>query len=270
MPDRLRLLFCLLPFLVASCTFFVAGTTEETNALADNISSSSELSSETDVKSSSSIWQGIPDTTTYVPDSSTTLEPDEHNVMLARYWRPYYNSGVEENQLDVQIETDEDENIYVSYKMDSLTSESDQDSVAVFGVEIRVDEEGGFSEIKTWTGGACYMVQSDVPLVLKMGMSPEKEKELEYDLPQATLVGPSDVGNLVIKCVSWRSFKQQGFGPTITIEEAFFDYMTTLRFEAQLENGNHEGSFKISEIRASGSGISADIDGTQVTVNEEE
>ena len=143
--------------------------------------------------------------------------------------------------------------------------------VSRFGIEIRVDGEGPdvFSEMKTWTGGACYMVTSEVPITLKMGVSPEKEKELKYDLPQATLIGPNDVGNLVIRCLSWLDFEQQGFGPAITIEEAFFDYMTSLRFEVPNDDFKYyKGSFEIHQIRAGGTGISANMDGMDITVDD--
>ncbi len=141
---------------------------------------------------------------------------------------------------------------------------------AEFGVAIRVAGEGSdvFSEMKTWTGGACYMLTSDAPIVLKMGMSPVKERELEYDLPQATLIKPEDVGNMVLRCLSWTEFEQQGFGPSITIEEAFFDYMTELRFEVQLDSGVYEGAFEIYQIRPGGSNVSTDIDGVNISVDD--
>ena len=192
--------------------------------------------------------------------------------MMSRFWTPYRNDVADENQVKVEVEATEDEKLIVSYDARSVMGGVGgvSQKSAAFGIAIRVAGEGPdvFSEMKTWTGGACYMVTSDAPIILKMGMSPEKEKELEYDVPQATLIGPNDVGNLVIRCLSWLDFEQQGIGPEITIEEAFFDYMTELRFEVQPENDSQQGSFKIIEIRRGGTGISANTDGMDITVDD--
>ena len=259
MLECLKFLPSLLLFLFVACSTHVAGTTEEPNGLADNDSSSSAQSSGSGKSSSSG-----------QPASSSSGEASELGVMYAPYWHPYYSDGSDERMIDVQVAMNEDENIEVSYKRSAAVGTPDTARSTTFGVEIRVAGEGDdvFSEMKTWTGGVCYMLTSDVQITLKMGMSPEKEKELEYDLPQATLIGPGEVGNVVLRCVSWLDFEQQGFGPTITIEEAFFDYMTSLRFEMLLENGDDEGSFEIYQMRPGGTGISADMDGMDITVDD--
>ena len=273
MVDVLKYLPCLLPFLFVSCSLFVAGTTEETNALAGN---DEYVSSSVDTPYSSEPVQEISssskDSSGVVADPDSVPTKPERNVMMSRFWTPYRNDVADENQVKVEVEATEDEKLIVSYDARSVMGGVGgvSQKSAAFGIAIRVAGEGPdvFSEMKTWTGGACYMVTSDAPIILKMGMSPEKEKELEYDVPQATLIGPNDVGNLVIRCLSWLDFEQQGLGPEITIEEAFFDYMTELRFEVQPENDSQQGSFKIIEIRRGGTGISANTDGMDITVDD--
>lgn len=261
MLECLKYLPSLLLFLFVACSTHVAGTTEENNGLADNESSSSMQSSGSGVSSSSGHGQA---------DTSSSGDPQENSIMDLPYWLPYWGDSIDERQLDVQIERGEGDNMKISYRRLSMVGSPDAGSDAVFGVAIRVAGEGDdvFSEMKTWTGGACYMLTSDAPIILKIGMSPEKEKELEYDLPQATLIGPSDVGNMVLRCLSWPEFEQQGFGPEITIEEAFFDYMTELRFEVQLDSGDYGGSFEIYQIRPGGSTVSTDVDGVNVSVGD--
>ena len=260
MLERLKCLPGLLLLLLVACSTHVAGTTDENNALAENDSSSSVSSSSGILNSSSS----------GNPASSGSEVPPENSIMDLPYWLPYWGDSVDERQLDVQIERGEDDNMKISYRRLSMLGAPDAGRSAEFGVAIRVAGEGPdvFSEMKTWTGGACYMLTSDAPIVLKMGMSPEKERELEYDLPQATLIKPEAVGNMVLRCLSWTEFEQQGFGPSITIEDAFFDYMTELRFEVQLDSGVYEGSFEIYQIRPGGSGISANMDGMDITVDD--
>ena len=296
MREFLKLLPCLLPFAFAACSLFVAGTTEETNGLAndedlmssdsveipdikDSVSSSQEgesISSSREIpKSSSSVsYFGFSSSIVGEPDSSSsvTIDPNEPTVMLSRYCHPFWNNEEDEYMTNMKMEASEDDGLSVSYEIYQPLGGGSTQRVANFGIEISVEGDGPdvFSEMKTWTSGACYMLTSDVPIVLKMGMSPEKEKELEYDVPQATLIGPNDVGNLVIRCLSWLDFEQRGTGPAITIEDAFFDYMTSLRFEVQLEDGKYNGSFEIYEIRKGGTGISANVDGTDVNLNDGE
>ncbi len=252
MPECLKYLPSLLLFLFVACSTHVAGTTDENNGLAENDSSSSMQSSSSGA-----------------PSSSSSGEPSGQDIMDTPYWFPYWGAGSDERQLDVQIESEEDE-MTISYRRLSMVGSPDTASKAVFGVAIRVAGEGPdvFSEMKTWTGGACFMATSDAPVILKMGMSPEKEQELEYDLPQATLIGPGEVGNMVIRCLSWTDYEQQGFGPSIAIEDAFFDYMTELRFEVQLDGSDSEGSFVIYQIRKGGTGISANMDGMDIVLND--
>ncbi|OWV02038.1 hypothetical protein B7994_02160 [Fibrobacter sp. UWR2] len=258
-----------------ACTRDVAGTTEETNALAHDESSSSlggkSSSSYSELPSSSGsvgISSGVSDSSQVPSDSLND------NVLNGRYWNTFRKEDGVSDLVSVNMEVDEQEGVYVSYALagSPYGGVVGASRKTTFGVSIKVDgsEENAYSDMKTWTSGACYMVTSDAPIILKMGMSPEKERELEYDLPQATLVGPGEVGNLVLRCLSWLDFEQQGFGPSITIEEAFFDYMTELRFELQIEGDNFEGSFKISQIRRGGTGISADVDGTEVHLNDGE
>lgn len=256
MLDCLKFLPCLVAILFAACSTHIAGTTEEPNALANDVSSSSESSSSSAPGSS----------------SSGTEQSAEHDVMYEPYWLPYWGDSVDPDQVDVEIEAETGGSITVSFRSRAVVGAPDSTGATSFGVAIRVAGEGPdvFSEMKTWTSGACYMATSDVPVVLKMGMSPEKERELEYDLPQATLIGPGEVGGVVIRCVSWLDFEQQGFGPSITIEEAFFDYMTELRFEMQPEGYDSEGSLKISQIRKGGTGIDANVDGMDVYLKDGE
>ena len=190
--------------------------------------------------------------------------------MLSRYWAPYWSGAEGELEVDMHVDVDAEEGISVSYEVPMQLGGTSTNVPTGFGIEIRVDGEGPdvFSEMKTWTGGACYMLTSDVPIVLKIGMSPEKEKELEYDVPQATLIGPNEVGNMVIRCLSWTDFEQQGIGPSITIEEAFFDYMTSLRFELQPDSDDYKGSFEIYQIRKGGTGIDANMDGMNITLDD--
>ena len=283
-------MLCLLPLLYVACSTNVAGTTEETNALADKgdvevdttvtdvssssveqLISSSSIDDVTSISSSNEPAGASSSSAVGIPDSATTVitDPVEPNVMHSRYWRPYWVDEDDKHMTNVNVEVDEGEEISVSYEV-YMPLGGSETSVSNFGIEIRVDGDGDdvFSEMKTWTGGACYMVTSEVPIVLKIGMSPEKERELEYDLPQATLIEAKDVGNLVLRCLSWLDFEQQGFGPTITIEEAFFDYMTSLRFEVPFDTKYYKGSFEIHQIRAGGTGISANTDGMNISVDD--
>ena len=190
--------------------------------------------------------------------------------MHSRYWAPYWSKADDEACVNMDVQVDAEDGISVSYELAAPLGEVSGSKPTGFGIEIRVDGEGPdvFSEMKTWTGGVCFMLTSDVPIVLKMGMSPEKEKELEYDVPQATLIGPNDVGNLVMRCLSWTDFEQQGTGPSITIEEAFFDYMTALRFELQPDSDDYKGTFEIYQMRAGGTGINANTGGMDITIND--
>ena len=260
MAECLKILPCLLLLFLVACSTHVAGSTEEPNALANDEGNQGRDSSETE---------------NLLPvEVDTSDVPATDRVMNAPYWFAYWMGDMDEERVRVQIESEEGNNLKVSYDVEAspFGGAVGAPETTMFGVAIRVTGDGPdvFSEMKTWTGGACYMLTSDAPITLKMGMSPEKEKELEYDLPQATLIGPGEVGNLVLRCLSWLDFEQQGFGPSITIEEAFFDYMTELRFELQLEDGNNKGSFEIYEIRRGGTGISANVDGTDVTVEDGE
>lgn len=273
--DNWKTLLGIVALLSFACTRDVAGTTEETNALAHDESSSSlggkSSSSYSELPSSSGsvgISSGVSDSSQVPSDSLND------NVLNGRYWNTFRKEDGVSDLVSVNMEVDEQDGVYVSYALagSPYGGVVGASRKTTFGVSIKVDgsEENAYSDMKTWTSGACYMVTSDAPIILKMGMSPEKERELEYDLPQATLVGPGEVGNLVLRCLSWLDFEQQGFGPSITIEEAFFDYMTELRFELQIEGDNFEGSFKISQIRRGGTGISADVDGTEVHLNDGE
>ena len=309
MNNLLKIVPCFFVAFFVSCSIFVAGTTEETNALAQEESSSSmapyssskpRSSSSTDPNTSMSSSSYIPVSsfsmvdTTDTPKSSGMVTPISSSSfaqissssfvrssssvetgpspMLSRYWAPYWSNAEDEFDMSMHVDVDAEEGISVSYEVSMPLSGTPAEVPTGFGIEIRVDGEGPdvFSEMKTWTGGVCFMLTSDVPIVLKMGMSPEKEKELEYDVPQATLIGPNDVGNLVMRCLSWTDFEQQGTGPSITIEEAFFDYMTALRFELQPDSDDYKGTFEIYQMRAGGSGMSANIDGTEVHLNDGE
>lgn len=295
MNNLLKIMPCLFMAFFVSCSLFVAGTTEETNALAQEESSSSKtLSSSSDPSGNSATSQS---SSSYVPVSSFNTSDSvdvpkssgmvtpassssytwsysssatEPSPMLSRYWAPYWSNAGDELEMNMHVDVDAEEGISVSYEVSMPLSGTPTDVPTGFGIEIRVDGEGPdvFSEMKTWTGGACYMLTSDVPIVLKIGMSPEKEKELEYDVPQATLIGPNEVGNMVIRCLSWTDFEQQGFGPEITIEEAFFDYMTSLRFELQPDSDDYKGSFEIYQIRKGGTGIDANADGMNITLDD--
>jgi len=303
MTDFLRQLLCLAPFVLASCSLFMAGTTEETNALASEdelISSSMEIpvsssspvpqSSSVPLSSSSGDVTQIVDSSgslplssdTPVPSSSGTVDPvsssssaktdtASQKILQSRYWHQFCNEDPNV-YVNVNVDVDEGDEISVSYEipMPLGGGSSTHPEMAGFGIAIRVAGDGPdvFSEMKTWTGGACYMVSSDAPVTLKIGMSPEKEAELEYDLPQATLIGPAEVGSMVIRCLSWLDFEQQGFGPEISIEDAFFNEMTELRFEVHPEEDDYKGELRIYQIRAGGSGISADTDGLDISVND--
>lgn len=307
MKAKWKFLLGILALLGLACSDKVAGTTEETNALANDESSSSSTpvkpdtgtsqslssSSSAPVPASSSMMGG-PSEQVYssssapkssssnvfsfsssdivVPSSSAVVSDSASSVLQSRYWRPYWIKATDEYMVNMNVDTEEGDEISVSYEVSQPLGGGQSNLVSSFGIEVVVDGEGPdvFSEMKTWTGGACYMLTSDAPIVLEMGMSPEKEQELEYDLPRATLIGPNDVGNMVIRCVSWLDFEQQGTGPAISIEEAFFDYMTSLRFIVQLDDRKYKGSFEIYQIRRGGTGIDANIDGTEINVKDGE
>ncbi len=281
MADFLKFLPCLFLGFFVSCSLFVAGTTEETNALAgqdkEDLSSSSlekTLSSSSLVQSlsSSSAPKSSSSSMVVAPSSSDVPFEPPSGLLQSRYWHPYWAKAEDEYMVNMRVDAEEGDELSISYQVSQPLGSGSSAHVSPFGIEVLVDGEGSdvFSEMKTWTGGACYMLTSEVPIILEMGMSPEKEKELEYDLPRATLIGTSDVGNMVIRCVSWTDFEQQGTGPAITIEEAFFDYMTSLRFVVQPDESTYEGSFEIYQIRKGGTGIDANIDGTEVNFKDGE
>ena len=302
MREFLKFLPCLVPFLFTACSLFVAGTTEESNALAGVaeedaviLSSSSESTSSSlaqvvesssgiyfepvgAVSSSSEAWIVVP---TSSPTDSLPLEPasssggfvkDSGDVaaLQARYWYPYWNEGPDRSMVNMDVDTEEGDEVSVSFTVSMPLGGGSSPELAGFGVAIRVDgdDSTAFSEMKTWTSGVCFMMTSDAPITLKIGMSPEKEGELDYDLPQIELITAQSAGSLVINCKSWSEFKQRGTGAVAITGEEAFAQMTALKFEAHPTERTYKGTFEIYDIHAYGSGLNVNIDGTDVSINE--
>jgi hypothetical protein len=303
MREFLKFVPCLMPFLFTACSVFFAGTTEESNALAGMMeedvagipSSSGESSSSTltqvvesssgiyfepvgAVSSSSEAWIVVP---TSSPTDSLPLEPasssggfvkDSGDVaaLQARYWYPYWNEGPDRSMVNMDVDTEEGDEVSVSFTVSMPLGGGSSPELAGFGVAIRVDgdDSTAFSEMKTWTSGVCFMMTSDAPITLKIGMSPEKEEELDYDLPQIELITAQSAGSLVINCKSWSEFKQRGTGAVAITGEEAFAQMTALKFEAHPTERTYKGTFEIYDIHAYGSGLNVNIDGMDVSINE--
>ena len=156
MINFLKCVPCLFLGFFVSCSLFVAGTTEETNALAgqdkDDLLSSSAI--ETSLSSSGPV-QGISSSSamietptssagTGVSDSVPYVTDPEPNIMLARYWTPYRRNVSDTNQVKVQVEATDEEELIVSYEvapsMGGLGGVSQRS--AVFGIAIRVAGDG--------------------------------------------------------------------------------------------------------------------------------
>jgi len=283
MSDCLKFLICLFAISLCSCSPQVAGTTEENNGLArEETNSQAEISSssaqfvvaysssiliEIPVSSSGSVVDPSTGSSGYVDtllsgsgegiglvDSGTTAKLAMH----APYWYPYWKDGQDEGFVDLDVETTEEESVNLTYTLDMPAGAWDPPMVGGFGLAIRVegDDSTAFTRMKTWTQGVCMALWSVTPIVLKIGLSPEKERELGYDLPQIDLVTDSSAGsgNMIINCKSWSEFKQRGTGPvTISGTEAFAQ-MTSLKFEVVSGRGL-SGAFEIVDLYAYGSTI---------------
>lgn len=306
MREFLKFVPCLTPFLFTACSVFFAGTTEESNALAGMTeedvagipSSSSESSSSSltqvvesssgiyfepvgAVSSSSEAWTVVPTSspTDSVPgdlpvlsssSSAFVFDSLETAALQARYWYPYWNEGPDRSMVNMDVDTEEGDEVSVSFTVSMPLGGGSSPELAGFGVAIRVDgdDSTAFSEMKTWTSGVCFMMTSDAPITLKIGMSPEKEEELDYDLPQIELITAQSAGSLVINCKSWSEFKQRGTGAVAITGEEAFAQMTALKFEAHPTERTYKGTFEIYDIHAYGSGLNVNIDGTDVSINE--
>ncbi|WP_407450122.1 hypothetical protein [Fibrobacter sp.] len=103
-------------------------------------------------------------------------------------------------------------------------------------------------------GGLCIAYTSDFAASLELGLSDEKEAEVGYDIPFASLPKATSV---VVKDIPWSSFKQAGWGAgKITGEEAAA-MLKSVRFKIQGKDGM-TGSFNVMSVGALGGGCSAE------------
>ncbi|OWV14456.1 hypothetical protein [Fibrobacter sp. UWB5] len=103
-------------------------------------------------------------------------------------------------------------------------------------------------------GGLCIAYTSDFAASLELGLSDEKEAEVGYDIPFASLPKATSV---VVKDIPWSSFKQAGWGTgKITGEEAAA-MLKSVRFKIQGKDGM-TGSFNVMSVGALGGGCSAE------------
>ena len=101
-------------------------------------------------------------------------------------------------------------------------------------------------------GGLCIAYTSDFAASLELGLSDEKEAEVGYDIPFASLPKATSV---VVKDIPWSSFKQAGWGTgKITGEEAAA-MLKSVRFKIQGKDGM-TGSFNVMSVGALGGGCS--------------
>lgn len=103
-------------------------------------------------------------------------------------------------------------------------------------------------------GGLCIAYTSDFAASLELGLSDEKEAEVGYDIPFASLPKATSV---VVKDIPWSSFKQAGWSTgKITGEEAAA-VLKSVRFKIQGKDGM-TGSFNVMSVGALGGGCSAE------------
>ncbi len=103
-------------------------------------------------------------------------------------------------------------------------------------------------------GGLCIAYTSDFAASLELGLSDDKEAEVGYDIPFASLPKATSV---VVKDIPWSSFKQAGWGAgKITGEEAAA-MLKSVRFKIQGKDGM-TGSFNVMSVGALGGGCSAE------------
>ena len=103
-------------------------------------------------------------------------------------------------------------------------------------------------------GGLCIAYTSDFAASLELGLSDDKEAEVGYDIPFASLPKATSV---VVKDIPWSSFKQAGWGTgKITGEEAAA-MLKSVRFKIQGKDGM-TGSFNVMSVGALGGGCSAE------------
>lgn len=93
-------------------------------------------------------------------------------------------------------------------------------------------------------GGICLSYASSHPVTVELGLTYEKEREYEWDLPIYTLP-KSTTGS--IKCIPWDNFKPMGWGSkTIRGEEAS-KQLASIRFKIQ-NRDKSKGTFNFMSI----------------------
>lgn len=171
------------------------------------------------------------------------------------YWFPYWGDMVDPENVSIGLKPavydepqDLDEEVQdIMGEFDVLHLDSATNSV--FGVAIRVSGENSYSDIRLWNG-ICFVLSSDALLSVKIGLSDEREEELDYNLPRIELIDAyaAGAGNVVINCKGWNEFTQDSTlgSATITGEEAARE-MESLKFEFT-PIGEGFGEFSISGI----------------------
>ena len=97
-------------------------------------------------------------------------------------------------------------------------------------------------------GGICIVYSSDAMAALELGLSDDKEAELGYDIPFASL--PKSAGGTV-KDIPWSNFKQAGWGYGKISGEEAASMLKSVRFKIQGKDGS-TGAFNIMMIGALG------------------
>ena len=298
MNNFLKCLPCLFMAFFVSCSLFVAGTTEETNAIAgqdkEDLSSSSieiSLSSSTPASSSSQPGSQTADTVTTEPTSSSSsmmfsfssssAEPGGFGKMNAAYWYSFCMGTLCKDGASAELSgsTDEAEEghaegVEVAFDVSSgwgIGGVGAPDEETYIGAAIRVVSEDGeptFSEILNWTKGVCFVLSANAPVWLKIGLDPYKMWDMELNTPKIQLVAPgsASLGNLIVNCKSWDEFKQEEpiVGDTISGREAF-EQMESLIFEVMTSEKDH-GIIRIYDIFEYGLDYNMKVDGMDVYI----
>ena len=97
-------------------------------------------------------------------------------------------------------------------------------------------------------GGICIVYSSDAMAALELGLSDDKEAELGYDIPFASLPKSTSA---TTKDLPWSSFKQAGWGNGKISGEEAASMLKSVRFKIQGKDGS-TGAFNIMMIGALG------------------
>lgn len=249
-------------------------------------SSFSEVLDTVPVASSSSVWYSsssftyaVSSATFSASSSSVPYDPppepippyssERHAFGNPEYWYPYWiDHGVD--RASMEVESDERFGVTVSFEVPQHGAGGwgggFPSSPAPFGVAIRVEGDDSlvFAEMKTWTHGICFVLLADAPVSLKMGLSPEKERELMDNVPQVEVVSRAEAeqGDLVTDCKRWSEFRQRIPAMAEITGEDVFEQMITLKFEVNPVRYNQQGELYIFDLYAYDEEFDPSVDST--------